>query len=102
MVRPLKFHYLQELSHELYLTNGTLQRWTKGQLGDKCPLWVRSGHLQCKRPCCFTPNSDRESRHVCPNVWFRRGHSLGFRCAAQARQKSLKRVGDSSVYRTVC
>src|SRR5262245_22425345 len=26
-----------------------------------CPLWVKSGHMQCKRAIRFTPNSDRES-----------------------------------------
>ena len=26
-----------------------------------CPLWVKSGHVQCKSDVCFTPNSDRES-----------------------------------------
>jgi len=26
-----------------------------------CPLWVKSGHMHCKRHVRFTPNSDRES-----------------------------------------
>ena len=28
---------------------------------NRCPLWVRSGHVRCKTFVCFTPNSDRES-----------------------------------------
>ena len=27
----------------------------------KCPLWVKSGHMQCNSHVRFTPNSDRES-----------------------------------------
>ena len=28
---------------------------------NRCPLWVRSGHMRRNKPCRFTPNSDRES-----------------------------------------
>src|SRR5262245_16751828 len=31
--------------------------------GHQCPLWVVSGHMQCKGHVRFPPNSDRESRH---------------------------------------
>jgi hypothetical protein len=32
----------------------------------RCPLWVKSGHMRCKKACRFTPNSDHKSGgHVC-------------------------------------
>src|SRR5262249_22494263 len=33
----------------------------------RCPLWVKSGHMRCKRPCPLYPRKRHQTRHMeCP------------------------------------
>src|SRR5262245_462826 len=36
--------------------------------GDRCPLWIKSGHVQCKkRACLLWANSGQYRPHICPD-----------------------------------
>jgi hypothetical protein len=40
-----------------------------------CPLWVKSRHMQCNKPCPLY-NSDRESRHTARRCLYRRKRTI--------------------------
>src|SRR5262245_17044413 len=44
-----------------------------------CPLWVISGHMQCKKSCLLYPKSGHSQRkQKCP-LWAQSGHQVAIR-----------------------
>src|SRR5262249_19021536 len=39
-----------------------------------CPLGVKSGHMQCTRPCPLYPRKRHQMRHMECLLWARSGH----------------------------
>jgi hypothetical protein len=57
--------------------------------GAECPLWVKSGHVECKSDICFTTESGHvRCNYGCP-LWANSGHCTSYSISSSARPISV-------------